>query len=98
MEQIRLKTFSLDGDTIEVKFRYDADSNVWHGDSPDLIKNPRYTPTGRPWVDVVKDDCPYATSELGDCGRCKHLSKQDDTDLLWVCMNENLKINGGELK
>ncbi len=87
----KIKSFYLDGDVIEVKFRYDKDYDVWHGDYPDFIKNPRYTPTGRPWVDVVKDDCPYATSVLGDCGRCEHLMKQDNSDLIGVCMNNKMK-------
>ena len=91
MEQTKLKTFSLDGDTIEVKFRYDANCDVWHGDYPDFIENPRYTPTGRPWVDVTRDDCPYTTSEYGDCGGCLHLCKQDEADLLGVCMNDKLR-------
>lgn len=91
MEKVKLKTFSLDGDTIEVRFRYDADCDVWHGDYPDFIENPRYTPNGRPWVDVTKDDCPHTTSEYGDCGGCEYLHKQDDADLLGVCMNDKLK-------
>ena len=56
MEKVKLKTFSLDGDVVEVKFRYDEKSNVWHGDYPDFIENPRYTPNGRPWVAAIRDD------------------------------------------
>ncbi len=93
MEQIKI--FSLDGDTIEIKFRYDAENDVWHGDYPDFIKKPRYTPNGRPWVEVTKDDCPHTTSEYGDCGGCEHLRKQADSDLLGVCMNEKLKTITG---
>lgn len=93
MEKVKHKTFSLDGDTIEVKFRLDIECNVWHGEYPDFIENPRYTPSGRPWFNVTKDDCEYSTSEYGDCGGCEHLIKQDDLDLLGVCMNNKMKIN-----
>lgn len=92
MEQTKLKSFSLDGDTIEVAFHYDRDFDVWHGDYPDFFEQPRHTPTGRPWVEVTKDDCPYSTGEYGDCGGCRHLRKQDDTDLIGICMHEALKI------
>ncbi len=91
MEKVKLKTFSLDGDIIEVKFRLDAECDVWHGDYPDFIENPRYTPGGRPWINVTKDDCEYSTSEYGDCGGCEHLMKQDESDLIGVCMSNKMK-------
>lgn len=98
MEKTKRKILSLDGDTLEVIFRYDSDNDVWHGEYPNLIENPRYTPNGRPWVDVVKDDCTYATGKLGDCGGCEHFCRQDEPDLIGICMNDNLRVNGGELK
>ncbi len=91
MEKVKHKTFSLDGDIIEVKFRYDNECDVWHGEYPDFIESPRYTPGGRPWINVTKDDCEYSTSEYGDCGGCEHLMKQSETDLIGVCMKDNLK-------
>ncbi len=93
MEKVKHKIFSLDGDIIEVKFRYDNECDVWHGEYPDFIESPRYTPGGRPWVATTKDDCLFATGEYGDCGGCEHLMKQDKADLIGVCMNNSLKNN-----
>lgn len=91
MEKIMYKTFSLDGDVIEVKFRYDSDCSVWHGDYPDFKDNPRYTSSGKPWINVTRDDCKYSTSRFGDCGGCEHLLKQNQSDLIGICMNNKLK-------
>ncbi len=91
MEKVKHKIFSLDGDTVEVKFIFDEKGNVWHGDYPDFIGNQRYTPNGRLWVAVTWDDCKHSTSKYGDCGGCEHLMKQDESDLIGVCMNNKLK-------
>lgn len=98
MEKEKIKTYYLDGDFLEVSFRYDELSGKHLGNYPDFCDEPRYTPNGRKWVDAITDDCPYADGEDKMCGSCSFMLKQNDRDIIGICMNENLKINGGETK
>lgn len=98
MEKEMIKTYYLDGDFLEVSFRYDELSGKHLGNYPDFFDEPRYTPNGRKWVDAITDDCPYADGEDKMCGSCSFMLKQNDRDIIGICMNDNLKINGGELK
>ncbi len=99
MKEIIKRTFNLDGDFLEVAFHYDELSGKYLGDYPDFSENPRYTPNGRPWIDVTIDDCPYATNrEYHDCSTCDYMKRENKTDVIGICMNENLKKNGGKLK
>ena len=91
------KTYRLDGDILEVNFRYDELSKKHLGEFPDFIDCPRFTPSGRRWVDVITDDCPYADGEDNTCGTCSYMLKQEEQDIIGICMNEkNKQICKGE--
>ncbi len=88
------KVYTLDGDSLEITFRYDELSQKHLGEYPDFTEYPRITPGGRKWVDVITEDCPYADGEDKTCGTCSFLLKQDEMDIIGICMNDNLKEQG----
>lgn len=98
MEKTKIRTYRLDGDSLEVTFHLDELSGKYLGDYPNFEENPRYTPNGRKWTDTITDDCPYADGKDRTCGACSFLKCQDEKDIIGICMNEKLRINGGELK
>lgn len=85
------RNFCVDGDTIEVEFRYDAQWKVWLGEYPFFDEEPRYTPSGRPWKNVMHTGCPHAAGNYDDCGTCPHLKKQGANDLVGVCFHDALR-------
>lgn len=91
MVQVKNRIISLDGDEVEVAFTYDSKRKVWNGDYPDFEEEPKFTPNGRPWVNVISDACAYAASESEDCGSCKYLIKNSPTDLIGICVNQKMK-------
>lgn len=91
MAQTENRIISLDGDSIEVIFSYDERYKIWNGNYPDFEENPRFTPNGKPWVNVISDSCPLATENYGDCGSCKFLKKESVTDLIGICDNPEMK-------
>lgn len=86
MEQTRV--FRVDGDEVTVLFRLHRKSGKYLGKYPDFSAQPRRTPSGRPWVNVINDDCPYAPQPDNDCGRCGYLQKEHSSDLIGVCFHE----------
>lgn len=91
MRDDKKKVYTLDGDSLEITFRYDELSKKHLGEYPDFIERPRITPSGRKWVDVITEDCPYADGEDKTCGTCSFMLKQDEKDIIGICMNDNLK-------
>ncbi|MBQ2758787.1 MAG: hypothetical protein IJE62_05880 [Clostridia bacterium] len=91
MKQKKTKTYHLDGDFLKVEFIYDELSKRYLGEYPEFSEEPRYTPNGRKWVDVITEDCPFADGEDKTCGTCSFMLKQDKKDIIGVCMNDNLK-------
>ena len=91
MNQKKISVIEIDGDTVEIVFSYNKACDVWHGDYPDFEENPRYTKSGMPWVNVISEGCPLATSEYGDCGSCEYLKKHNSADLIGVCTHEKMK-------
>ena len=92
MKKKELRTFHIDGDILEVEFRFDADWKVWLGDFPYFTEEPRYTPSGRPWRNVIHEGCPHA-SLLGEaCGACSHLRRQAPGDMIGVCYHESMRL------
>ncbi len=85
------KVYTLDGDFLEITFRYDELSKKHLGEYPDFIECPRITPGGRHWVDVITEDCPYADGDDKTCGTCSFMLKQEDKDIIGICMNDKLK-------
>ncbi len=85
---MKKRIFKLDNDTIEVNFRYNRKHDMFFGSYPDFSESPRFTPNGRPWVNVTKTDCPYSEKPYNDCGSCNYLMREKPTDLIGVCTNE----------
>lgn len=91
MENIRVRTYRLDGDVLEIVSRYDESSGLWIEDYIDFDDEPRYTPQGRPWKCVTTIDCPYSDPVYRDCGTCPWLIKEEPTDLIGVCDHRELR-------
>lgn len=90
MKETKVRTYRIDGDTIEVLFEFDALCKRWIGDYPYFAEEPRKTPNGRYWRNVTQTGCPHADSQFQDCGTCSHLIKQNQDDLIGVCFNDIL--------
>ena len=86
------RTFQIDGDRIEVEFRYDAEWKVWLGDFPYFTDEPRHTPSGRPWRNVIHEGCPHASTPGEPCGACSHLRRQNPGDMIGVCFHEGMRL------
>ncbi len=93
MKQNKVKTYYLDGDFLEVSFRYDERSGKYLGNYPEFSEIPRYTPNGRKWVDAITENCPYADGVDKMCGSCSYILKQEERDIIGVCNNDKLKLN-----
>ena len=91
MKKTIIKTFSLDDDILELRFVYDEQIQKYFGEYPDFSETPRYTPKGRPWVNITDEDCPYSEGEYGDCGSCPFLLKANEKDLIGICTHEMKK-------
>ncbi len=87
------RTYALEGDNLEIEFRFDEFSKRFLGDYPDFEDSVRYTPRGSPWVNVTSTGCPYAEGEDDDCGGCRYLKKEEEKDLIGICTNKNLNKN-----
>lgn len=91
MSWIKSRKIEIDGDSVTVKFKYDKKGNTWHGDYPDFEETPRHTKDDRPWVNVISDACIHMEGEYEDCGSCRFLKKERPSDLIGMCMNDNMK-------
>ena len=90
-KKIRIRTYHIDGDTLEASSHYDEGCSLWLEDYIDFDSAPRYTAQGRPWRSVTNTDCPYAPAEYHDCGTCRYLKKELPNDLIGVCYHPDLK-------
>lgn len=93
MENAKERVFSLDGDRIAVPFVFDEKMGIHVRDYPDFSTHPRSTPEGRIWVNVTRDDCPFADSEFPDCGSCRFFLCERMGDLIGICTNEKTRVN-----
>lgn len=91
MTQERLKRFQVDGDMLTVLYRYDENTQLFIGQFPEFEEEPRYTPGGRPWRNVISTGCPYSAGDYDDCGSCPHLTKADARDIIGVCFHEQMR-------
>ncbi len=91
MENTKKRIFCLDDDTLEITFVFDAEAEFYFGNFPDFSETPKYTPRGRPWVNVTYDGCPYAEELYGDCGSCKYFRCEHPGDLIGICENDKLR-------
>lgn len=94
MEDIKVRTFRLDGDICEVTYYYDSSLNRYFGDYPDFSEQPRYTVNGRPWMTAMQDGCMHGEERSGekngspDCGSCRYFLSEQSGDLIGICINE----------
>ncbi len=93
MEKTIKKAYNLDGDFLEITFHLDEPSGRYLGDYPNFSEKPRYTPNGRKWTDTITDDCLHADGKDRTCGACSYMLRQNNNDIIGVCMNDELKIN-----
>lgn len=95
MPKTIVRSFSFDGDVLEVVFRYDDTLGIHFGDYPDFEETPRYTPKGRPWVNAMQDACAHGINHFEearqclDCGSCWFYLKEHPGDLIGICKNEH---------
>lgn len=92
MKKTKIRTYRIDGDTLEVLFEFNEACGVWIGDYPFFEEEPRSTASGRLWRSVINDGCLYATGKYGDCGSCGHLVKEQPNDLIGVCFHEEMRL------
>lgn len=92
MNKKQLRTYRIDGDTLEVLFELHEQSGAWIGSYPYFDEEPRVTAYGRRWRNVYHDACPHAEGTHGDCGTCVHLKRQNPNDLIGVCFHEGLRL------
>jgi len=88
MDREEFRLFCIDGDTVSVKYVFDTELRCHRYDYPDFKKDPRITPTGRPWVNAIWDNCPHASGDFGDCGSCSFYLAERHGDLIGVCTNK----------
>lgn len=87
-DKTRIRTYRLDGDTIDIVETYHEKSGNWVGDYPCFELDKRYTPNGRPWIDITcGDECPYCTA-YNDGGRCTYFVREKLRDIIGVCLHE----------
>lgn len=94
MKETKIRTYRIDGDTLEVLFELHETCGVWIGNYPYFEEEPRYTPNGRLWKNVTYDGCPHADPVYKDCGTCPHLNKEQPKDLIGVCFHEEMRRRG----
>lgn len=89
----KVRTICVDGDSMEVTYRFDEQWQKWIGEYPFFKGEPRHTPSGRPWRNVSYTECPHhCGGEYNDCGTCSHFTKESPKDLIGVCFNEILRL------
>ena len=92
MNKTRIRIYRGDGDAFEIVETYHEKSGNWVGDYAEFDKAQRYTPNGRPWVDITcGDECPYCTAD-NDGGRCGFFRREKSKDVLAVCFCEKLRV------
>ena len=93
MENIRIRTYINDGDRIEIKEQLHEVSGRWIGDFREFDSEIRFTPNGRPWVDITcGEECPHCDAG-SDGGKCSYFRREKEKDLIGVCFHENRKLN-----
>lgn len=91
--EYRTRPTTVDGDTIDIRYRYDEMCGLWLGDYPYFVEEPRYTPNGRPWKNFIYNECPYAEHPGKECTLCPHFKREKPNDRIGVCFNDALRID-----
>lgn len=91
MERTRIRTYRIDGDAVEIVETYHEKYDKWLGDFTEFDMAQRYTPNGRPWVDVTcGEGCPYCDSKAGG-GACSFFRREKPKDVIAVCFCDSLR-------
>lgn len=97
MKKREIRTITVDGDSIEIVFRYDEEWKIWLGDYPYFKEEPRRTSSGRLWQNAGNVECPYADPISTDCGSCCYFKRENPMDLIGVCFHEALRQTSEKL-
>ena len=93
MVKTRIRTYLNDGDAVPIPETFDEKCGRWLGDFTEFDKAQRYTPSGRPWVDITcGDECPHCDSTAGG-GACSFFHREKPKDVIAVCFNDALRID-----
>jgi len=95
MSEGKTRVFRLFEDKVTVSFIYNDEHKIFIGQYPDFSETPRYTPCGRPWVNVTSEDCTLSDNLYGDCGSCQYLRTERAGDLIGVCDHDDKRIQLG---
>ncbi len=102
----KTKKYNIEGVMLTIPLRYDEISGRYMEVYPDFIKDPVYTPEGRPIMLTLEDACAFgekkdANEGLVDCGSCRFY-RQVQSALIGVCGCEKKRKNvmgqGGQKK
>lgn len=95
MENIIVRSFVIDSDICEVVFRFDSASGKFIGDYPDFEQSPRFTESGKQWINATQDSCEmgnhkyYPEKTCLDCGSCSFFTTEKAGDLIGVCSHNS---------
>lgn len=91
MKQTRIRVYANDGDTVHITESLHETSGMWIGDFTAFDAEERYTPNGRPWVDITcGEECPYCDSG-NDGSKCSYFGREREKDLIGVCFHDENK-------
>ncbi len=97
MKQTRIRIYRNDGDTLEICETLHEKSGRWCGDFSKHDEKTRYTPNGRPWVDITcGDECPHCDAGR-DGGKCSFFRREKQKDVIAVCFCEKLRVEPEKL-
>lgn len=102
----KARKYIVEGAALTIPLRYDKNSGRYMEVYPDFMKDPVYTPEGRPIMLTLEDACAFgkqkaANQPLVDCGSCRFYRQAPNT-LIGVCGCEknrkNIMEQGGQKK
>ena len=92
MGQYRVRKYRIDGDELEIIERFHQPSGNWIGDFSVFDEDVRYTPNGRPWVDITcGEECPHCDA-WNNGGKCSFFKREQEKDLIGVCFCNEKKL------
>jgi len=85
--------YDFEGTLVRVASEYDVHTGMYIDEYPDFEETPIYTPSGKPLVAAMQDQCSKAKpmSSDTDCGSCQFFTPNKTGDLIGICANEERK-------
>lgn len=96
--EYKIRTITVDDDSIEIRYRYDEMCGVWLGDYPYFVEEPRWTPSGKPWVNAHNNDCLYEEYSGRECADCPYFKREKPNDRIGVCFYEVKQKKAGKTR